>query len=185
MDAGDDCYDSSFDGYSVCPGYDILLDNSIASDDGSMDVNDNIGYVDDYFDISFSSQVEDWTYFMAVTWGVQSAGNAIPTVCGGGGFLFAGSESGGTGGLIEYDSTTGGSVNLFGEGENSTTGAGGGGYSNGTNGVNPFVFIPAAGDGGIIAFGGGIGIYAGEAEGDTGYGAGLFVNVNTVNACGQ
>jgi len=113
------------------------------------------------------------------------AGRALPAVCGGGVFVFVGpeGENGGGGFLAEYDSNSGGSINVFGEGTNPITEAGGGAFSNGENGANPFVFVPAAGDGGVVVFNGGIGLYAGEAGGTYGYGAGAYVNITSVAGC--
>jgi len=122
---------------------------------------------------------------LAIAGGIRMAGRALPAFCGGGVFVYGGpeGENGGGGALIEYDSNSGLSVNAFGEGTNPETEAGGGAFSNGKNGLNTFFFIPAAGDGGVVVFDGGIGLYGGDAAGNLGYGAGVYVNITTVAAC--
>jgi hypothetical protein len=35
----------------------------------------------------------------------------------------------------------------------------------------------------VVAFNGGIGLYAGEAKGKFGYGAGAYVNITSVSGC--
>ena len=124
-------------------------------------------------------------YLRAIAQGTQMAAKVIPTVFGGGVFAFAGpeGEKGAGGVLAEYDTGDGLTVNFFGEVSNPTTGSGGGAFTNTQNGVNPFVFVPTGGAGGVVAFKGGVGLYAGEAAGSLGYGAGVYVNITSVAGC--
>ncbi|MFZ0461453.1 MAG: hypothetical protein WAL82_03510, partial [Candidatus Acidiferrales bacterium] len=122
---------------------------------------------------------------VAVASGANLAGHAIPTICGGGLFAFGGpgGNKGGGGVLFELDSTQGFSVNGFVEGQNPTNGAGGGVFSNGKNGANPFLFIPTSEVTGIVAFNGGIGGYVGGEYGIFDFGGGAYVNVTSVSGC--
>jgi RHS repeat-associated protein len=122
---------------------------------------------------------------VAVANGVSLAGYAIPAPCGGGAFVFAGGEgeNGAVGYLGEYDTNVGFSNNVFAEGSSPTTGAGGGAFTNGSNGVNPFVFVPAGEAGGVVAFKGGVGLYVGGSAGPAGAGAGVYLNITSASTC--
>jgi len=122
----------------------------------------------------------------------QLAGNAIPTVCGGGGFAFAGAQgkNGFIGGLGEYDLRSGFGANGLMEGEGADE-AGGGVFGSATSPspANSSVlgFVPVTPVGGAVAFagpgGGGVGGYFGPDGGSVGLGLGAYVGITSVNGC--
>jgi hypothetical protein len=114
-----------------------------------------------------------------------------PTVCGGGFFGYYGKGTtafgfkGFTGGIVEYDSRTGGSL-----GKLSELGAGGvgGGVINSTSGKYGLAYgelgeIPGVADAGVVAFGNGVGGYAegGVLGGELGGGA--YLNIVSRSGC--
>ena len=133
----------------------------------------------------YQPSVTETQRIQAVAKGANLAAHVIPVPCGGGVFGFAGPEGerGAGGVLVEYDSQEGLSINGFGEVSSPATGAGGGAFSNGKNGINPFVFVPLAEAGGAVAFKGGVGLYVGAAAGHFGYGGGAYVNITSAAAC--
>ena len=119
--------------------------------------------------------------------GANLAAHAIPVPCGGGAFLYGGaakegsSAEGSANVLVEYDTSQGLTVNgLF---EGGQAGGPGGGVIVGKSGVTPLGFIPTGGAGGVVILNGAVGLYAGDASGNLGYGAGVYVNVTSAAAC--
>jgi hypothetical protein len=107
--------------------------------------------------------------------------NAAPTICGGGGFVYAGYhgkvESGrlkGVEGFVgylgEYDTNTGWSNNLLVE-AGTEQGAGGGALN--TQHFEPLAFVPVAAFSGLVGSPGGVGFCVGSNF----VGAGGYVNI--------
>ncbi len=132
-------------------------------------------------------QTNSQKLLLAAAKGADLAAHVIPVVCGGGVFAFAGAEGqkggaeGFVGGLAEYDSKEGGSVT--GLVEASKADGPGGGVTGPNGGVAPLVFIPVAGEGGVVLFKDGIGVYAGGAAGHVGIGAGAYAHITSAAAC--
>ena len=132
-------------------------------------------------------QTNSQKLLLAAAKGADLAAHVIPVACGGGVFAYAGAEGqkggaeGFVGGLAEYDSKEGGSVT--GLVEASKAGGPGGGVTGPNGGVAPLAFIPVAGEGGVVLFKDGIGVYAGEAAGHVGYGAGAYAHITSAAAC--
>ena len=118
--------------------------------------------------------------------GANQAAHVIPVPCGGGVFGYFGAEKEGTaegfaGVLVEYDSQAGASVSWLLEA--ATAGGTGGGAVIEKNGVTPLAFIPLAGEGGVVLFKDGVGVYAGDAKGHVGYGAGTYAHITSAAGC--
>jgi hypothetical protein len=124
----------------------------------------------------------------------------MPTVCGGGAFAYGGRSldvgpaNGFAGGIIEADSNTGISKGALFEAGGGEGMVGGGGLvvANGSNGMGSEglayggagIELPGAhASAGLVAFGGGAGVYGDVSAGGREVGAGAYLNITTNAAC--
>ncbi|MGC1201791.1 MAG: hypothetical protein WA879_09595, partial [Candidatus Acidiferrales bacterium] len=132
---------------------------------------------------------------------ITAIANAMPTVCGGGVFFFAGKEASGpvsafAGGITEYDTKRGvskGALFEAGGGEGIVGGAGeivtGAGGKLNTNGIvygGWGAHTPVAGgSAGLIGSSSGPGVYAEGSLFNRAVGAGAYINITTTAGCKQ
>jgi RHS repeat-associated protein len=132
---------------------------------------------------------------------VTRVGNVLPTVCGGGAYLYAGKEldvggvNGFAGGITEFDSRAGvGKGALFESGGGEGV-VGGGGYvatsdskghasGSGLAYLGSGVHAVAAGASiGVVGFSSGVGVYAEVSLFGRAAGVGIYANIRTNSAC--
>lgn len=130
---------------------------------------------------------------------MQAIANALPTVCGGGAFFYAGYEGnlgpvhGFAGSINEYDTRTGHTGGFLVEGGAGEGIEGGGGViytpGGGTSGLAYGGFgleTPvASASAGVVGFSSGAGVYVGGSIGPYGGGVGGYLNITSAAGCRQ